>query len=179
MVKKHKKLQTTKLPISNNTLPVKTNNDNSLITISLKKFKNNSININKEFNNHFKNQNEGVDFFNDMILLLKTLTEKTVSVFSDRTFLDRQHIHKISNDKLCLLEKILKKYQLNQQSINEIIDGQKVYQIAKDKSGGRLIFELNDNVIYPLFIDPNHHLYPIKQYFEETFDYKYNIFSKT
>lgn len=150
-------------------------NDNNQLSFSLKQFKIGSINIKNEFNNHFRSPAEAKKYFIDILQLLVDISNYKTSDFSNGRFIDQKHLHKIGNEQLEILKKVLREYQYNEFFIDDLVAGERVYQISKSKSGGRLIFELVGSVIYPLFIDPNHHIYSNDRFIKETYSYKYNF----
>lgn len=144
--------------------------ENAPLLFTFAQFKLKPININNEFNNHYKDINE---FSEKMAVLLNQalplLSNERASVFSkEYNKASNLHLHKVTN-KREIIEKILREYGFNETAINNIFEGENVYQLEVPYANGstRIIFQRIDNLISFLFIDPNHHVYFNKQKVDE------------
>ncbi len=137
-------------------------NEDSHLVFSFAQFSLKTINIKNEFNNCYKD----VEHFSEKmsILLDKALPllskEKTSIFTAEYNKAQKLHLHKIT-DKREIVEKILKEYGFSQDSIDDIFEGDELYQLEVPYANGamRIVFQRTDNLISFLFVDPNHHIY--------------------
>ena len=135
--------------------------DASRLLFSFSDFKLTPINIKNEFNNFYKNAEEysqKITVFLGMALPLLATEDETI--FKNITKSEKLHLHKLIN-KEDILEKIFKKYNFSERRINELLNGEAIYQLEVPYLNGstRIIFERTDYSIAFLFLDVNHHIY--------------------
>lgn len=70
------------------------------------------------------------------------------------------HFHKISG-KEEILRKILKEYGFSDNKVDDIIEGERIYQfeIPFENGAARVIFQVIGKAFSLLFLDVNHHIY--------------------
>lgn len=166
-VKNKKDSQDTTNNVRNNT---HTDEDAPLV-FSFAQFSLKTINLKNEFNNYYKN----IEHFSEKLSILLNkalplLSRETVSIFvSEHSKAKMLHLHKIT-DKKEIIEKILKEYGFLQDSIDDIFEGEELYQLEVPYANGamRIVFQRTDNLISFLFVDPNHHIYFNKSKVEQS-----------
>ena len=147
---------------ANNIVKSKEEIDKNLqIEFTFADFKLLPINLEKEFNNFFKDEEE---YMRKITIIfgyaLPLLSKENVGIFTDKAKMKRLHMHKIGN-KNDILEKILKEYKFSNATIDNMIEGENIYQLEVPYENGatRIVFQKLDNIISFLFLDPNHHIY--------------------
>lgn len=132
------------------------------LTISLKDFQKHSITI-SGFNNHFKNAEECVFVLDSGFEKLRHISQyKSLSAFMGDGSL---HCHSIDKNRVEFVKKILGGYGFQDERVRELT-AENIYQVqlASGEAPARLVFYLvDDSVIFPLFIDTNHQIYPDKK----------------
>lgn len=132
------------------------------LTISLKDFQKHSITI-AGFNNHFKNAEECVYVLSSGFEKLRHISQfNSLSAFMGNGSL---HCHSIDKNRVEFVKKILGGYGFQDERIRELT-AENIYQVqlASGEAPARLVFYLvDDSVIFPLFIDTNHQIYPDKK----------------
>ena len=137
----------------------------------------NSINIERKFNNFYKNDDEYIRKLSLLIgKALPLLSMETVDIFNDINKMDMLHLHKIRN-RNDLLEEIFQKYSFSEDKIKNMLEGENIYQLEVPYENGssRVVFQKVDNIISFLFMDPNHHIYFNKDMVERSGSLFYNI----
>lgn len=155
-----KKVNSTKYSnnVKNNSKPEKYEN----IVFSFGEFKLSPINLDGEFNNYYSNEDS---YINKITLFLgkalPLLSKEKTSLFeSEYNKMNSIHLHKI-NDKSEIIEKILTEYGFPKTNIDNILEGQDLYQLEVPYINGsmRIVFQRIGNIVSFLFMDPNHHIY--------------------
>lgn len=121
-----------------------------------------AINIPDSFNNHFKDPESYRKIISNLFgkgLQLLSI-EKVDDLLKSRSKQGALHFHKIT-DKEDIIEKILRTYQFNDSKINNILEGDNLYQfeIPYENGATRVVFQVIDSVFSLLFLDTNHHIY--------------------
>lgn len=128
------------------------------IALSFKLFCGNSIRVN-DFNNYYENQGAAHKTVSDLMHIFNSiLKETTKSVFAKDK--KRQlHLNQMDDNKsIEIIEEVLSKgYGFHKQTIAEF--DREYFEIIANGDGGRLIFVMSENLVIPLFIDPNHLIY--------------------
>lgn len=126
-------------------------------------FKMQSINIEGEFNNFYKNEEEYIKQISIMLGMGLPLfsNEDLESLDKDKKKRKTIHFHRIKEDKLNIIEKILQAYSFNEKVIDNMIDGGNIYQFEFMNLNGacRAVVHKVKNILYLLFMDINHHIY--------------------
>lgn len=137
--------------------------DNSTqLVFSFKKFRLKPIKIDREFSNFYKDENQYVEKISLLLgKALPLLSQERETVFTKEIEKrDTLHLHKI-NSKREIVEDILKQYEFSSDEIDNIFEGEEVYQLEVPYANGatRIVFQRIDNMLSFLFMDPNHHIY--------------------
>ena len=150
---------------------------NKVFLFTFSNFKMKAVNIKGSFNNHFKSKEEYTRVLT--IFLAKGLpfcSNESSNILSDITKGKNLHFHRIKG-KDEVLRKIFKEYNFREQFIDELLEGDCLYQFEIPYLNGspRVIFQKIENIISVLFIDTNHHIYSNKQKQKasHSFGYKY------
>ena len=136
--------------------------ENEQLVFTFANFHLKPVNIDGEFNNFYSSENEYVDKIS--LLLDKALPllskEKATLFTQEYQKADALHLHRV-NQKKEIITKILEKYGFSQEAIDNIFEGENVYQLEVPYVNGatRVVFRRIDNLISFLFVDPNHHVY--------------------
>lgn len=133
----------------------------SRIFFTFEDFKVKPINIEKEFNNHFEDENDYINRINILMEFLSMFSSYTLEDLHSKGNLKKQlHFHKVDKN-INTVEKILKKYGFNEAKITSIMSGNRLYQLSLEakRSSIRVIVECTENIFSPLFLDTNHHIY--------------------
>lgn len=136
--------------------------ENAALLFTFAEFKLKPINIDGEFNNYYKDQEQFIDKIS--ILMDKALPllskEKQTLFTKEYGKAGALHLHRVSN-KREIVEKILKEYSFTAEQIENMFEGQELYQLEVPYANGatRIVFHRIDNLISFLFVDPNHHVY--------------------
>lgn len=151
-----------------NNMPI---DENAHLVFSFAQFSLRTINLKNEFNNCYK---DAKHFSEKLSILLgkalPLLSNEKVSVFTSEYNKQKNlNMHKITNKKE-IIEKILKEYGFSQDSIDDIFEGEELYQLEVPYANGamRIVFQRTDNLISFLFVDPNHHIYLNKSKVEQS-----------
>lgn len=146
---------------------------------SFVKFKMNSINIDGKFNNFYKNEQEYIKQISTILgMALPSFSNENIDdLKKDKAKKKIIHFHKIQESKREILEKILREYEFNDKIIDDIIYGSDVYQFEFMYVNGscRAVVEIIDGIIYPLFMDTNHHIYFDKDLVKEANSLYYDV----
>lgn len=113
------------------------------------------------FNNFFSDEDEYVRKITALVeKALPLLSNEQYSLFNDISKSKALHLHKLRG-KNDILRLIFEKYQFNENTINNFIEGAELYQLEVPFENGatRVVFERIGNLISFLFLDPNHHIY--------------------
>ena len=136
--------------------------DNAPLFFSFAQFKLKPVKLDGEFNNFFRDEQH---YIQTMLIFLGSamplLSRENATLFSgDFAKAGIMHIHKVDK-KRGLIERILLAYNFPIQNIDNIFEGNEVYQLEIPYLNGaaRIIFQRIDNLISFLFLDTNHHLY--------------------
>lgn len=121
-----------------------------------------SICIENEFNNFYKDKETYIRiittlFGNGLKLLAgEDINDLKASKSKKRSM----HFHQIKG-KEDILIKILEKYHYSKNKLDNIIEGENLYQLEIPGENGstRVIMHVVDNIFSLLFIDTNHHIY--------------------
>ena len=136
--------------------------DNAPLFFSFAQFKLAPIKIEGIFNNFFKNEQHYIKMmFCFLGMAMPLLSKENATLFSsDFTKAGTMHIHKI-HKKRNLIERILSIYGFSAQNIDNIFEGNEIYQLEVPYLNGatRVIFQRIDNLLSFLFFDTNLHLY--------------------
>ena len=119
------------------------------------------INIEKEFNNHFEDQNDYINRMNKLMEFLNMFSSYRIEDLHSGGGLKKQlHFHRVDKN-IETVEKILTTYGFNEEKIESIISGNRLYQISLEakRSSIRVIVEWTENIFSILFLDTNHHIY--------------------
>jgi len=133
------------------------------LVFSFNRFRLNPICIDREFNNFYRDEDQFVDKISVFIgRALPLLSQECETLFMGRekTKAEALHLHKVTN-KRAVIEDILKAYDYTQDEIDNIFEGEEVYQLEVPYINGatRVVFQRIENKISFLFMDPNHHVY--------------------
>lgn len=120
------------------------------------------INIHGEFNNFYQSEEQYIEKISAFVAkALPLLSNEKVTLFSkEYSKADKIHLHKASGKKE-IIATILEKYKFSQDAINNLLEGDDIYQLEIPYLNGsnRIFFQRIDNIISFLFVDPNHHVY--------------------
>ncbi len=133
------------------------------LVFSFNKFRLKPICIEREFNNYYKDEDQFVDkisIFIGKALPLLSQERETLFMGKEKEKVEALHLHKVINKREAI-EEILKAYSFSEDEIDNIFEGEEVYQLEVPYINGatRVVFQRIDNKISFLFMDPNHHLY--------------------
>ncbi len=135
-------------------------NEKDTILFTFGDFKVTPIKIDREFNNHFKDEKDYIDRIGSVFEFFTTVSNyKKEDFIGNRTMQRQFHFHPI--EKSDTIKSILEEYGFNSRKIEEIISGQRLYQLSLEakRSSVRIVVEWTENIFSPLFIDTNHHIY--------------------
>ncbi|MBR1437889.1 MAG: hypothetical protein IJ587_05065 [Synergistaceae bacterium] len=136
--------------------------DYAPLFFSFAQFKLKPVRIDGEFNNFFKDDKHYIEnMFVLLGLALPLLSKENATLFSsDFAKAGTMHIHKVYS-KRNLIERILTIHGFSPQAIDNIFEGNEIYQLEVPYLNGatRVIFQRIDNLLSFLFLDTNHHLY--------------------
>lgn len=136
--------------------------DDPLLVFTFKNFHLAPIMVNKEFNNYYESSEQYIEKMTILLdKALPLLSDEKVSLFSGESRkASSLHLHKITN-KREIVERILKEYGFTSRVINEMFEGDDIYQLEVPYANGatRIVFQRIENLISFLFVDPNHHVY--------------------
>lgn len=121
----------------------------------------------KNFTNYVKDENEATEIIN------KLFTEFNSNV-TTKDLVNKKHYHEITEyEKVTLISNILKELK-----IHKLEEQESYYQMGLTQ-GLRIMCIKISNIIYPLFLDPHHLIYPNDKYSSKDFK-KFNccIFNK-
>ena len=109
-------------------------------------------------------------------VLPKISSMKTKELFSGNGINRIFHFHKIKKENFSKIKKIMQTYSYDNNLIDQILDGENLYQFAGNIEGksaeSRVICEYRDNgILYLLFFDTNHHISLYKNKAGESFSY--------
>ena len=128
------------------------------------------INIEGEFNNYFSSSEQYIEKISVLLnKALPLLSKDMVTIFTtERNKAGNLHLHRVV-EKRDIITEILKKYGFSQEAIDNIFEGENVYQLEIPFVNGatRIVFQRIENLISFLFIDPNHHVYFNRKKVEE------------
>ena len=134
---------------------------NQSLVFTFADFRHSSIVLKNRFNNHYDNQDEYARKMSVMLgKALPLLSKESQDIFVDNAKMNALHMHKIKN-KADILTDILKAYSFSDQSIENMLEGESIYQLEMPYENGatRIVFQKIGNTISFLFMDPNHHIY--------------------
>ncbi len=136
--------------------------------------------VQNDFNNCFRDSAHFQGVMSGFIgIILPKISElKTSDLFSGGRFAQQFHFHKIDLNKYEKIKSILEAYQLNENQIQQFLDGESIYQFVGHIEGqhnveSRVVCEYIDGVIYVLFFDTNHHIYFQKSKVGESLSFSY------
>lgn len=152
-------------------------NGKNRIFFTFEDFKVKPINIEKKFNNHFRDESDYINRINTLMEFLGMFSNYTLADFYSKGDLKNQlHFHKL-DENVDTVEMILRTYGFNEEKITSIISGSRLYQLSLEakRSSIRVIVECTENIFSPLFLDTNHHIYMDEQLTknENTLFYQY------
>lgn len=144
--------------------------ENASLLFTFAQFKLKPINLMGEFNNFYKDDQQFIDKISILMdKALPLLSKEKATLFSkEYEKADALHLHRV-NSKREIVEKILKEYGFTDETIENMFEGQELYQLEVPYANGatRIIFQRIDNLISFLFVDPNHHVYFNQQKVDE------------
>ena len=132
--------------------------EESDITFSFKLFNGKSIRVDN-FNNYYENQNAAHKSVSDLLYIFNNISRENTKTIFLKNKKSQFHLNQMSNDdSIEIIEKILLDgYGLPKQVVAEF--DREYFEIVANADGGRLIFVMVDNLMLPLFLDPNHFVY--------------------
>lgn len=129
-----------------------------------------------DFNNFFKNESQ----FTAIAwgLLGVCLPKVSQHTFSQLTHSEskQMHFHILDNEHCEKVKKILSDYSFSTEEINQLVDENSIFEFSAIMGHvypSRLICSKIDDIIYPLFLDTNHHIYFDKKYGDDTLFYEF------
>ena len=131
------------------------------------------------FNNHYKDNSHYQSVISSFlgIILPKISDMTTTELVSGGRFSEQFHFHRVERDKYDKVKSILEAYSFNHELIEQILDGENIYQFIANLAGheveSRVICEYIDGIIYVLFFDTNHHIYFNKAKAGESYAFTY------
>lgn len=141
---------------------VTSTDENAVLLFTFAEFQLKPINLTGEFNNHYKDSEQFIDKISILMdKALPLLSKERASLFSkEYAKADALHLHRVTG-KREIVEKILKEYGFKEEKIDNMFEGQELYQLEVPYANGatRIVFQRIDNLISFLFVDPNHHVY--------------------
>lgn len=128
------------------------------IALSFKLFCGNSVRVN-DFNNYHENQRAAHKTVSDLIHIFNNVSRETTKSIFVKDKKKQLHLNKMNDNRsIGIIEEVLLKgYGFPEQTIAEF--GREYFEIIANGDGGRLIFVMSENLVIPLFIDPNHLIY--------------------
>lgn len=147
------------------------------ININFSKFNIKAVNIQSEFNNHFKDQkhfNEVVSSF--LGIVLPKISSQTYNQICEGTQEGKAlHFHTIDEEHRDVLRNILLEYGYKQTAIDQIFEGNNLFEFSATIGhtyAARVVAHKIDNVFYLLFFDTNHHIYLNRKFVKESLFYE-------
>ncbi len=135
---------------------------NGRLLFSFAQFSLSPINLEKRFNNFYKDEEDYLEKISILVgKALPMLSREDETVFQeDQPKAKALHLHKVRHRRE-IMQDILIAYKFPQETIDNIIEGDQVYQLEVPYINGaaRIVFNRVDNLISFLFVDPNHHIY--------------------
>lgn len=135
------------------------------LIVDFSKFKLSPICFPNEFNNHFKNQEHfdsvAVEFLGK---ILPTICARTYSQICEGSRDGKTlHFHTIDKKHLGIVRQILQQYGYPPLTIEQMTEGNDIFEfsaaLGHAQHSARIVCHKNDNVLYLLFFDTNHHIY--------------------
>jgi len=170
-------------------IPVLTKNQGSLIPkpnekitkiedsiyVDFRFFKAKSISINGTFNNHFRNGDDASrDLYNFLgEVLPKVCSESFISLSNNES--KALHFHKIDVKHQDIVKKIMKSYEYSDNYIAQVL-GDNLFEFKASfdaHSPARVVAYKSDNILFPLFLDSNHHIYMNESKMGDSLFYEY------
>ena len=151
-------------------------NQHSNLTMDFTKFHMQSINIRGKFNNHYKDLDHFCNVTSGFLgKILPKITSHTYNELCAGTPDGRGlHFHPIDQEHQEIVREILQEYQFSNQNIEQILEGNSLFNFSATlghTSPARVICQKIDNILYPLFLDVNHHVYMNEKYTKDSFFY--------
>lgn len=147
------------------------------VSVSFSEFRLDPVCVRGKFNNHFKDDAHIKAVVSE--ILGRALPKITSCKFSEIREGGREssglHFHSIDGQHQEIVEDVLGEYGYSKQSIEQLLEGGSLFQIV----GGfghtypaRIVCHKIGNVLYPLFLDTNHHIYLNKKFVRESLFYE-------
>lgn len=166
----HSQTQSTKIPKQ------KSDKSEKLLSISFEKFHLKSVCLDKKFNNHFKDKSHFAAVAASILgVTLPKVTSHTYKELSEGgTEGNGIHFHTVDKRHLETVREILSTYGYKEPEINQMFEGSIIQfsGITGHTYVTRVICHKVDNILYPLFLDTNHHIYINEKYVEESLFYE-------
>ena len=148
------------------------------LTVNFSKFNLSPIRFSNEFNNHFKNQ----EHFNSVVVeflgkILPTICARTYSQICEGSRDGKAlHFHTIDKKHLGIVRRILQQYGYSSLTIEQMTEGNDIFEFSAalgHAHAARIVCHKNDNILYLLFFDTNHHIYFNERLVRESLSFEF------
>ena len=141
------------------------------------KFRISPICLRDEFNNHFKDQQHFCTVAAEFLgKILPKISSHTYSEICEGSQEGRTlHFHAIDKSHLLIVQRILSKYGFPKTTIDQMTEGKDIFEFSAALGhtyAARVVCHKDENVLYFLFFDTNHHIYINERYVRESLFYE-------
>ncbi len=141
------------------------------------KFKLSPICLRGEFNNHFKDQQHFCTVAAEFLgKILPKISSHTYSEICEGSQEGRiLHFHAIDKSHQLIVQRILSEYGFPKTTIEQMTEGKDVFEFSAALGhtyAARVVCHKDENILYFLFLDTNHHIYINKRYVNESLFYE-------
>ena len=141
------------------------------------KFKLSPICLRGEFNNHFKDQQHFCTVAAEFLgKILPKISSHTYSEICEGSQEGRiLHFHAIDKSHQLIVQRILSEYGFPKTTIEQMTEGKDVFEFSAALGhtyAARVVCHKDENILYFLFLDTNHHIYINERYVNESLFYE-------
>ena len=141
------------------------------------KFKLSPICLRGEFNNHFKDQQHfctvAAEFLGKRLPKISSHTDSEICEGSQEGRI--LHFHAIDKSHQLIVQRILSEYGFPKTTIEQMTEGKDVFEFSAALGhtyAARVVCHKDENILYFLFLDTNHHIYINERYVNESLFYE-------
>ena len=141
------------------------------------KFKLFPICLRGEFNNHFKDQQHFCTVAAEFLgKILHKISSHTYSEICEGSQEGRiLHFHAIDKSHQLIVQRMLSEYGFPKTTIEQMTEGKDVFEFSAALGhtyAARVVCHKDENILYFLFLDTNHHIYINERYVNESLFYE-------
>lgn len=141
------------------------------------KFRLSPICLRGEFNNHFKDQQHFCTVAAEFLgKILPKISSHTYSEICEGSQEGRiLHFHAIDKSHQLIVQRILSEYGFPKTTIEQMTEGKDVFEFSAALGhtyAARVVCHKDENILYFLFLDTNHHIYINERYVNESLFYE-------